>query len=158
MTGRQTRRRLPNTESACLVEVRRPEAVRMDPLFSYCIHTFRHSDELRKQASADGSHTLTERKPWVTGRQLWVEAVRSGERMPVLFSGADVHTGLFYWATIDDITIDEEKRTTICSYSNLRKIEPVRRLSELRLRKGGRQLSDNLIRPYAICHTPRFLV
>jgi hypothetical protein len=75
--------------------------------------------------------------------------------MPVIFSGADIDTGLIYWAKIEDITFDDER--TSCSYSDLRGIEPPRPLSALRLRKGNRQLSDNLIRPYAICYTPTFL-
>jgi len=76
--------------------------------------------------------------------------------MPILFSGADVHTGLIYWATIDDITIDGTRKTT-CSYSSLRPITPPKPLSALRLRSGDRQVSDDLIRPYAICHTPRLV-
>jgi hypothetical protein len=127
----------------------------MDRLSTYCIHTLRHSDELRAQRSAGGRHELTERKLWVTGRQLWAEALRSGERMPVIFSGADIYTGLIYWAVIDDIAFADEK--TSCSYSDLREIEPPPPLSALRLRKGNRQVSDNLIRPYAICYTPGFL-
>jgi hypothetical protein len=77
--------------------------------------------------------------------------------MPILFSGADVHTGLIYWATIDDITIDHDTRKTTCSYSSLRPITPPKPLSALRLRSGDRQVSDDLIRPYAICHTPRLV-
>jgi hypothetical protein len=130
----------------------------MSDLSSYCIHTIRHSEELRRQADEGGGHTLTEHKNWKTGSQLWAEAERSGERMPIVFSGADVSTGLIYWATIDDITVDDETPLTTCSYSNLRAIEPAKPLSALRLRVGGRQLSDDLIRPYAICHTPSFLV
>lgn len=126
------------------------------PLSSYCIHTFRHSGELRREAAVGGLHELTERKRWVTGHQLWTEARRTGERMPIIFSGADVHTGLFYWAIIEEIILNGEKGTA-CSYSNLREITPRRKLSELWLRKGNRQLSDDFIRPYAICRTPSFL-
>jgi hypothetical protein len=129
----------------------------MASLFGYCIHTFRHSDDLQKQQKDGGSHTLTEGKAWRTGRQLWIDAERAAERMPILFSGADVHTGLIYWAAIDDIRIDDETRQTTCSYSALRSIAPPKLLSTLRLRSGDRPVSDDLIRPYAICHTPDFL-
>lgn len=81
----------------------------------------------------------------------------SRERMPILFSGADVHTGLIYWATIDDITIDHESRKTTCSYSSLRPITPPKPLSALRLRSGDRLVSDDLIRPYAT-HHPQIVV
>jgi len=43
----------------------------MASLSGYCIHTFRHSDDLRKQLQEGGRHTLTERQAWTTGRQLW---------------------------------------------------------------------------------------
>jgi hypothetical protein len=36
--------------------------------------------------------------------------------MPLVFSGAEKDTDLIYWATVDDITIDEESRTTACTY------------------------------------------
>ena len=130
----------------------------MLPLSGYCIHTFRHSDDLRKQQhQEEGSHILTERKAWMTGRQLWARAEQAEARMPILFSGADAHTGIICWAIIDDITIHPETRETTCSYSALRPITPPKALSALRLRSTGRQVSDDLIRPYAICHTPSFL-
>ncbi len=131
----------------------------MDFLSSCCTYTLRHSDALQKQAKEGGPQKLTERRVWRTGSLLWVKAKLSGERMPVVFSGADdTQPGLIYWATIDDITVDDEKRSTTCCYSNLRPISPLKPLSALRLLKSGRQLSDADIRPYRICQTPRFLV
>jgi hypothetical protein len=129
----------------------------MDHLFIYCIYTILHSSELRRRAVAGGQHSLAERTVWRTGSHLWVDAKRSVERLPLVFSGADVETGLFYWAVIDEIVIDEEKQQTTCLFSNLREISPPRQLSALRLRNGNRQLSESYIRPYAICQTPSFL-
>jgi hypothetical protein len=74
-----------------------------------------------------------------------------------VFSGAEDETGLIYWAAIGDIAIDEQTRTT-CTYSDLRPITSRRSKSSLRLRLTGRPISADLIRPYAICHTPDFLV
>ncbi len=130
----------------------------MSRLFSYCIHTFRHSGTLQGEEAAGGSHKLAEGKVWKTGSELWAEAERSGARMPVIFSAADVSSGLIFWATIDDITVDYDNRRTECWYSGLRKIDPPRPRSALRLRAGNRRLSDKLIRPYAICQTPDFLI
>jgi hypothetical protein len=129
----------------------------VDRLSTYCIYTILHSDELRRQVAVGGRHSLTERTAWKTGSHLWAEAERSGERIPIVFSGADRATGLFYWATIDDVTVEHENQQTTCSYSSLREISPPRPLSALRLRNGNRQLSDDYIRPYAICETPSFL-
>jgi hypothetical protein len=103
----------------------------------YCIYTILHSNELRRQAAAGGHHSLTERTSWRTGSHLWVDAKECGERMPVVFSGADDITGLFYWAIIDEIAVDYEKRQTTCLYSNLREISPPRQLSALRLHPPG---------------------
>jgi hypothetical protein len=129
----------------------------MGNLSSFCVYTMRHSAQLQAQARTSGAHVLTERKAWTTGHLLWDQARRSGERMALIFSAAEADLGLIYWATIDDITIDEGDRTTTCTYSNLKAITPARPQSSLRLRSTGRPLSDDFIRPYAICHTPAFL-
>lgn len=132
----------------------------MDGLFDYCIHTFRRSAALVEQLAAGASHTLTERRPWSTGRRLLAQAEGAGRRMPVLFSGADLEhqTGIVYWAVIDAISIDDQTRHTTCRYSGLRPVYPAMPLSSLWLRNGNRPVSDQLIRPYAICRTPGFLV
>ena len=127
----------------------------MGRLASYCIHTFRHSADLAAQASAGGTHVLVERKRWVTGCRLWNEATQSDQQMPILFSAAEEHMGIIYWAIIESVRVYEN--TTTCRYHDLRRITPTRRRSELRLKAENRPLSDNLIRPYAICWTPSFL-
>jgi hypothetical protein len=131
------------------------ESVGMSHLASYCIHTFRHSADLAAQANIGGTHELIEHKRWVTGCRLWAEAKQADHQMPILFSAAEEYTGIIYWAIIDNVEIDEH--TTTCHYSDLRNIAPARRRSEVNLRVGNRPLSDNLIRPYAICWTPNFL-
>jgi hypothetical protein len=124
---------------------------------SFCVYTMRHSAELDAQMKISGPHVLRERKAWMTGHQLWDQARRAGELMPVVFSGAEDDTGLIYWATIDDIRIDDATRVTTCTYSSLKPITPARAISSLRLRTGDRPISVGFIRPYAICHTPAFL-
>jgi hypothetical protein len=129
----------------------------VEALCDSCIHTFRHSEDLRRQATNGGRHTLTEHKAWVTGRQLWADATRIGQQMALLFSAADRGKGVIYWAVIDSITVDDQTRETTCGYSHLQMVEPKVPLSTLRLWNGGRPVSDDLIRPYAICQTPAFL-
>jgi hypothetical protein len=129
----------------------------MGNLSSFCIYTMQHSAKLHAEARTSKAHVLTEGKAWTTGHLLWDQARRSDELMPVIFSGAEDDTGLIYWATIDEITIDEEDRTTTCTYLNLKAITPAKPKSSLRLRSTGRPLSEDFIRPYAICHTPAFL-
>lgn len=129
----------------------------MGNLSCFCVYTMLHSDKLDAQAKASGAHVLAENKAWTTGHLLWNQARRSGELMPLVFSGAENDTGLIYWATVVDITIDEESRTTACTYSNLRTITPHKPKSSLRLRSTGQPISEDFIRPYAVCHTPAFL-
>lgn len=129
----------------------------MGNLSSFCIYTIRHSAQLYAQAKTSGPFVLTEGKAWTTGHLLWGQARQSGELMPLIFSAAEDVTGLIYWATIDDIAIDEEDRTTTCTYSNVQAVTPARPHSSLRLRSTGRPLSEDFIRPYAICYTPAFL-
>ena len=129
----------------------------MSNLSRFCVYTMRHSAELDAQTKISGPHVLRERKAWTTGHQLWDQARRAGEMMPVVFSGAEDDTGLIYWPTIEDIRIDEATRATTCTYFGLKPINPARPKSSLRLKTGDRPLSEDFIRPYAICHTPAFL-
>jgi hypothetical protein len=109
------------------------------------------SPEPRKLAvCADSvSDELIEHERWVTGRRLWAETKQADQQMPILFSAAEEHRGIIYWAIIDSVVIAENQTT--CSYFDLMQIAPARQRSELVLRSGNRSLSDNLIRPYAIC-------
>jgi hypothetical protein len=127
----------------------------MGDLASYSVYTMRHSSTLHKQAAKSGSHSLHERKIWRTGYRLWQQAVKDQLPMPLIFSGAEASTGLIYWAVIDAIEVNDG--TTTSRYSDLQPIDPPRPLSALRLRSSGRSMSEDYIRPYAICHTPDFI-
>lgn len=129
----------------------------MRDLSAFCVYTMLHSAKLAAQMRTGGTHQLTERKAWRTGHLLWDQARRSGELMPVVFSAAEADKGLIYWAIIDNIEIDDVTRETTCTYSDLRAITQDRPKSSLRLRRTGNPLSEDSIRPYAICHTPDFL-
>lgn len=92
---------------------------------------------------------MEDRVPAVaTGCEGWLQ-------MPLIFSSAEAATGLIYWALVVEIDVDDG--TTTCRYSELRPIEPPGPLPALRLRSSGLSMSDNYIRPYAICHTPTFI-
>jgi hypothetical protein len=121
----------------------------------YSIYTMKHSAKLREEAANNARGRLVEKKSWTTGNQLWTEANKEGQRLPLIFSAAEADSGLIYWAYVDDITVTDDG--TACVYSELRPITPPRPLSSLRLKSTGRPLSDSYIRPYAICETPDFL-
>jgi hypothetical protein len=114
-----------------------------------------HSARLSEQDANGGTHRLREGKRWVTAARLWRESTREGLTMPIIFSAAEADKGLIYLGHVDSIDVDDDGTT--CTYTDLRRIEPAKPLSTLRLRSHGRPMSDANIRPYAICHTPSFV-
>ena len=98
-----------------------------------------------------------ENKVWKTGQRLFLEAKKHGQRMPVIFASADVTDKLLYYAVLSNLVIDEASSTTSYQFNHLQPVKGDFPLSSLRLRSTNRPLSDNYIRPYAICHTPSFI-
>lgn len=127
------------------------------PWFPFCIYTIRHKQQLRDAYENDRSGEFTENTKWQTGKELYKEAMNKGMPMPILFAASDVDGGLLYSATVRSIEIDETKSTTTFSFTELTPISQNIPLSILRLRSNNETLSDNYIRPYALCHTPAFL-
>ena len=121
----------------------------------FSVYTMVHSARLAEQYAKGGTHTLREGKRWVTAARLWKTWMREQLPMPIIFSAAEADKGLIYWGRVDSIDVDNEG--TSCTYADLRRIEPATPLSTLRLRSTGRLMSDDNIRPYAICHTPEFV-
>lgn len=126
----------------------------MAQLSDFSIYTMRHSKTLGSQCEKRGQHILTERKRWVSGDKLFDYAMAAGHRMPLLLSGAEADTGVIFWALIDELAVNG---VTNCRYSELRRVEPARPLSSLILKSTGKAMSDDYIRPYAICRTPDWL-
>ncbi len=77
--------------------------------------------------------------------------------MLVIFASADVTEKLVYYATLSDVQIDETGGMTKYEFTHLKPIEGDLPLSSLKLRSTNQPLSDNFIRPYAICITPAFI-
>ncbi len=126
-------------------------------LSPFCVYTIRHQQDLDEAYRASGSDKFTENKVWKTGHRLFLEAQRNGQRMPVVFASADVTDKLRYYAVLSDLELDEANSTTSYQFTDLEPIQGDLPLSTLRLRSTNRPLSDNYIRPYAICHTPSFI-
>jgi hypothetical protein len=128
-----------------------------------CIYTIRHSRVLAECSRLGGDGEFTENTYWKRGRELFVEALREGEQLAVLFSPADTWDGVMYWAVLTDVSpeqADSERgtpATTTFAFRSLTPVRPPRRLSELQLLRNGKRLSDRDIRPYRICRTPAFL-
>lgn len=126
-------------------------------LSPFCVYTIRHRQDLDAAYRAGGSGGFTENKGWKTGHRLFVEAERNAQRMPVVFAPADATDELLYQAVLSNVVLDEANSTTSYEFTDLAPVEGDPPLSILRLRSTNRPLSENYIRPYAICYTPSFV-
>lgn len=126
-------------------------------LSPFCVYTIRHRKDLGEASRGDGSGEFTENKLWKTGHRLFQEARRNGQRMPVVFACAAVTDKLLYHAVLSGLVLDGADSTTRYEFTDLTPIEGDLPLSTLRLKSTNRSLSDNYIRPYAICHIPSFI-
>ena len=127
------------------------------PLSPFCIYTIRHHQDLDEAYRRGGNGQFTENTTWNTGNRLSMEAKKSGQRMPVIFASADITDRLIYYAMLEDVEINESDLTTTYEFKGLQQIASHLPLSSLKLRSTNRPLSNNFIRPYAICLTPSFV-
>ena len=136
------------------------------PLSELCVYTMKRRAFLERAAQLEGgAGTIKERKKWASGERLFAEAKRNQERLPVVFSAADIDSGVIYWAILTDVDAEDGqpefniKPSTTFSFTGLTAISPPRRLEELTLWNEGkpRSMSPKFQRNYAICLTPSFL-
>jgi hypothetical protein len=90
------------------------------------------------------------------GETLFRQATAQGRSMVILFGLAEGNTGVVYQAALTGINLDEIG--TAYTFTGLKPLPEKQPLRSLRLKRSGKLLSDNYIRPYAICETPSFLV
>lgn len=121
----------------------------------YCIYTMRHTDQLKYvHSQGGGAGTFEENKRWVEGEKLFNEAKKNGERMPILFAAAEKESGPLCYAMLTDLRLDPNSHKTRYSFTGLTPFYEDRPKSSLIKKSDGKPLSDNYIRPYAICLTP----
>jgi hypothetical protein len=119
-------------------------------LFHFCIYTIRQSGVLADILKQGGSGSFKENKKWSTGRALFEQAMKADMLLPVVFAAGESVSGLIFWAVIDSLEIESLGRvrhTTTFRFVGLRPIKSRPRLSSLKLRRTGKQLSDEFIRP-----------
>jgi hypothetical protein len=121
----------------------------------YCIYTMRHTDQLKHaHGQGGGAGTFEENKRWVEGERLFREAEKNGEQMPILFTAAEKDSGLLCYAILTDLHLDPDTHRTRYSFTGLTPFYEDRPKSSLIKKSDNKPLSDNYIRPYAICFTP----
>lgn len=123
----------------------------------YCIYTMLHKQKLEEIFRSSGVGEAKEKKAWKEGQRLFREAQENGEKMPVLFNAADTGGGLIYYAFLKAVEVDEDDFSTTYKFAQLTKLEDKLPLSSLKLKSTNQPLSNDYIRPYAICHTPSFI-
>ena len=129
--------------------------------FKYCIYTMPKRDDLQYYYMSEGSGDFGVKKIWRTGLYLFYLAKKQKVEIPIFFSAADENSGLIYYAFLDSIKIDETEKNvfrTTYSFHDLTEIKEPKPKSSLKLRSTDNPLSDNYIRPYAICQTPDFII
>jgi hypothetical protein len=115
----------------------------------------RHTDKLEEAYEKKHERdTVTENKRWVEGERLFRGFQRNNEQMPILFTAAEKEGGLIYYALLDAVKVDNDASTTTYTFSGLTPLDEERPKSSLVKKSDNKPLSDNYIRPYAICFTP----
>jgi hypothetical protein len=125
------------------------------PISEFCVYTIAHRAVLNGVASTGRAHTFPERKPWVTGHTLWQRAGTAGLAMPVLFADATDCSRLLFWGVLSNVRL--QGNSTRFSVDRLRALPGRHSPQELVLRRTGKKIAPNFIRPYAICRTPTFV-
>ncbi len=126
-------------------------------LSNYCIYTMKNLKELNYLFNSDRKGMFYENQLWKTGNVLFDDAHTQNLEMPILFSAAETNSGLIYYGTLTSIILFESENKTKYSFENLTKISIPKPLSSLYLKSSKKPLSNNFIRPYAICLTPSYL-
>jgi putative restriction endonuclease len=127
-------------------------------LLESCIFTIRRTSALERISDGERRGELIEDKRWVKGKELLAQARQSGKCLPLIFAAADRGGGLIYWAVIDDITLHTGKRPrTSVRFSALQSLAKQWPKHSLKKLGNDKPLSDDHIRGYVPCHTPRFL-
>lgn len=125
-------------------------------LSEFCIYTIKRPDEVAESVAKGRSVTYRERKPWVTGEKLWLEAEAAKLQMPVLIGDATDCSQLQYWGLLKNVRLENDTET-LYTVENLKRLRRKHSPQELVLRSEGRKIKPRFIRSYAICITPNFL-
>ncbi len=144
----------------------------------YCLATVvtRKAIDNLLESGADGAYR--DSHPWIVAREMF-EAARDDGLQLALLLAVDDGTGLLlsHWAPVLEIEAMELHRgrwDSICRFGGLREVNPIwQALDSVALKPAAEQLrreavedltvhryhlDASVIRPYAICETPAFLL
>lgn len=131
-------------------------------IYPVSVYTVRRKKDLDQWASAGVAFTFRENKRWVSMAAHLERATNADAALPILFAAGESIDGVIYEGRLTRLVLSEARSDDAefseITVTSLRRIRPKRPLSDLRLISTGRPLSDSFIRPYAICHTPSFVL
>ncbi|MEZ5597697.1 MAG: hypothetical protein R3E84_15135 [Pseudomonadales bacterium] len=148
------------------------------PVHTYCLATVTTAkaiDSLKENADAGG---YRDAHPWIVGRELWMQARDAGLRMPLLLAVQNGNRiGFSHYAWLTEIAVLSRQlggHESVCRFEGLKPMHPiweaidsvtlqptpaqVRREELEGLHQFRFHLTPQLLRPYAICETPAFLM
>lgn len=131
----------------------------MNEFSPYCIYTIRHSKDLRFAFQNGRQGKFKEMTNWKSGKELLIQARKYNTVLPIIFAAAELTTNLIYWARVINIQTKQTNNRfeTTYEFDMITKIKENPSKTTLRLKSTGQHLSENHIRPYAICYTPDYL-
>ena len=135
------------------VRVRAAEPQRQ--LAEETIYTIAHVDKLAAAQTNGGRGTFSEKRSWTSGQKLLRRAQAEGLEVPIVFADATDCSKLIYVAVLTSIVL---AGSTTYTFERLRPPRGRRRPQDLVLLSTGEPIAPGFIRPYALCHTPRFLM
>ena len=144
----------------------------------WCITTVTTAKAIATLTENDQGGAYRDTHPWLIARDLWQLAESAGESMPILLAVHEGNTIAFsHYAFITSVEVLAKQLggfDSVCRFTRLQKMHPIwsdidsvalkptaeqlaRELNE-DLHQHRFHLTSQLIRPYAICETPAFLL
>ena len=120
-----------------------------------CVYTSKRKSDLvdcMKKGGTASYHIKTKMK---SAALLLAKCRERGIALPIVISDAGCCINLVASGILAAVDVGEDGTTY--SVERLQKFPGNRKLNELRLLKGGKNISENFIRPYALCFRPDFV-
>jgi len=147
-------------------------------IHTYCLATVTSAKAIATLTESDQGGAYRDNHPWLVARDLWAAAQNAGETMPILLAVQDGgRIGFTHYAFITGIEVMARQLggyDSVCRFGRLEKMHPIwEDIDSVTLKPAAEQLAresregihqhrfhltQQLLRPYAICETPSFLL
>jgi hypothetical protein len=130
--------------------------VKDDQLRDVCIYTTKKKADLISAIHGCGKDTYSIKTRMVSAVSLLERCKRRGLALPIIISDAAICMNLIAHGFLTSVVVGEGG--TNYTFENLKRIRGSHKLSDLRLVSSGKNISEDYIRPYAICYRPLFIL